>query len=197
MVVFNNFESPLLIQIIASFIVIDLIGYFFHRLLHTYPIIWRFHLVHHSDVTVDVTTSVRHHPIEMVMSTILTATVIILLGAPPICVLLYGIVRFFISIFSHANIRLPRSLERIINFFIITPDFHRVHHSSDKTKTNSNYSEVVPWWDYIFSTYQPHDKDQETMSLGLEYFRSNRDQVVDGLITQPFRYTTVQRESES
>lgn len=194
----NNVSFYLAIEIVIGFLVIDLAGYLFHKSLHTYPVLWKFHLVHHSDLVVDVTTSVRHHPVEALMSAILISTITLLLGAPVICVLIYQILRFFVSMFSHANIKLPRIIDQILRLIIVTPDFHRIHHSTDKKYTNSNYGNVFPWWDYMFASYQVRSQDkQETMSLGLEYYRSNRDQIIDRLITQPFRYPMIKNMHSS
>ena len=183
---------------VLVFIIIDLAVYLFHKALHTYPLLWRFHLVHHSDLAVDVTTSVRHHIVEALMLAILIAMLILLLGAPAISIFLYQVVHFFVSIFSHANIRLPPSIDRILRLTIITPDFHRIHHSADKRYTNSNYGNVLTWWDYLFASYQTRTQDnQESMMLGLEYYRSNREQIIDRLLTQPFRYPMIKSVQNS
>lgn len=188
----NNVSIYPAIEVIIVFIIIDLAGYLFHKALHTYPLLWRFHLVHHSDLEVDVTTSLRHHIVEALMQAMLIAILILLLGAPVISIFLYHVAHSSISIFSHANIRLPPSIDRILRLTIITPDFHRIHHSADKRYTNSNYGNVLTWWDYLFASYQSRTQDdQESMMLGLEYYRSSREQIIDRLITQPFRYPKI------
>ncbi|MCK5396429.1 MAG: sterol desaturase family protein [Gammaproteobacteria bacterium] len=188
----NNVSIHLAIEVVIVFLIIDLAGYLFHKALHTYRMLWRFHLVHHSDLAVDITTSVRHHPVEALMLAMLIAMIILLLGAPVISIFLYQVVHFFVSMFSHANIKLPSIIDRVLRLIIITPDFHRIHHSIDKIYTNSNYGNVLTWWDYLFASCQAKAQDeQESMPLGLEYFRSNREQVIDRLITQPFRYSMV------
>lgn len=186
------------IEVVLVFIIIDLAVYLFHKALHTHPLLWKFHLVHHSDMAVDVTTSVRHHIVEALMLAMLIAMLILLLGAPVISIFIYQVVHFVISIFSHANIRLPPSIDRILRFTIITPDFHRTHHSADKRYTNSNYGNVLTWWDYLFDSYQTRTQDnQESMMLGLEYYRSSREQIIDRLITQPFRYPMIKSVQNS
>lgn len=185
---FNNIDVGIAAEIVLSFLILDLVGYYFHKLLHTYPVLWKFHLVHHSDLGFDVTTSVRHHPVESLISTALITATILLIGAPVISVIIYSVVRLFISIFSHANIRLPLIIDRALRFIVITPDFHRTHHSSDPAYTNSNYGNVISWWDYLFSTYRSKtNNEQKSMEIGLEYFRSDKDQILDRLLTQPFR----------
>ena len=188
----NNVSFHPAIEVLIVFLIFDFAGYFFHKVFHTYPILWKFHLVHHSDLAVDVTTSVRHHPVEALILAMLIAMIILLLGAPAICVFLYQTTHFFVSIFSHANIKLPRIIDKIIRLIIITPDFHRIHHSVDERYTNSNYGNVLTWWDHMFASYQAITQDkQESMLLGLEYYRSNREQIIDRLITQPLRYSIV------
>jgi sterol desaturase/sphingolipid hydroxylase (fatty acid hydroxylase superfamily) len=183
---FNYLPLPLYIQFIISFILIDLMGYFIHRASHTYSVLWRFHLVHHSDVDVDVSTSVRHHPIEPIISMVFYSIIIMSLGAPLISVIFYEIFRTIIFTFSHANIKIPHYIERILRLVIVTPSFHCIHHAANKPDTNSNYSNVLSCWDYLFSTYNKND--QEHFPIGLEYFRADRDKFIDRLITQPIRY---------
>jgi len=189
---FNNTSFPLAIEVVIVFLLLDIAGYLFHKSFHTYPVLWKFHLVHHSDSAVDVTTSVRHHPVEALVLTVLISAMTLLLGAPVICLFLYQVINFFVSIFSHANIKLPPIIDRILHLVVITPDFHRIHHSSEKKYTNSNYGNVLTWWDYLFSSYQTKDQDmQKQMTLGLEYYQSDREQIIDRLITQPFRYPKI------
>jgi len=188
----NNVSFHLAIEFVIVFLIFDLAGYLFHKSFHTYPVLWKFHLVHHSDLAVDITTSVRHHPVEALVLTMLLAMIILLLGAPVICVFLYQVIHFFVSVFSHANIKLPGIIDRILRLIVITPDFHRIHHFSEKRYTNSNYGNVLTWWDYLFSSYQTKAQDRhETMALGLEYYRSDREQIIDRLISQPFRYPLI------
>ena len=188
----HNVSIHPVIEVVIVFLIIDLAVYLFHKALHTYPLLWRFHLVHHSDKAVDITTSVRHHFVEALMLTMLIAILILLLGAPVISIFLFQAVHFFISIFSHANIRLSPAVDRIFRLVIITPDFHRIHHSAEKRYTNSNYGNVLSWWDYLFASYQTRTQDaQVVMMLGLEYYRSSREQIIDRLITQPFRYPLI------
>ncbi|MGJ8681777.1 sterol desaturase family protein [Paraglaciecola sp.] len=182
----NNLSLPVYVQIIVSFILIDLAGYLFHRISHTNSILWRFHLVHHSDTNVDVSTSIRHHPVELFITMMFYSIVIVLLGAPLISVIFYEIFRSIISAFSHTNIKIPSSIDRLLRLVIVTPNFHCMHHSAIKLETNSNYSNALSCWDYLFSTY--NNNAPENISLGLEYFRSDRDKFIDRLITQPIRY---------
>lgn len=194
----NNVSFHLAVEIVIVFLIMDLAGYFFHKSLHFYPLFWKFHLVHHSDLKVDITTSVRHHPVESLMLVVLNITIVLLLGAPIICIFLYQVINFFVSIFSHANIKLPHFINQILRLIIITPDFHRIHHSSDKKYTNSNYGNVLTWWDYMFTSYKAKSQDkQKSMVLGLEYYRSDREQIIDRLITQPFRYPMIRNMDTS
>ena len=128
----------------------------------------------------------------------LVTLITLLLGASVISIFIYQAVHLSISIFSHANIKLPQSFDRMLRLVIITPDFHRVHHSAEKRYTNSNYGNVLSWWDYLFTSYQTRTRDnQKSMMLGLEYYRSSREQLIDRLITQPFRYPMIKRVQDT
>jgi len=183
-----NFSSlPMLIKVIIGIFLLDLVAYISHRLYHRYLLLWRCHLVHHSDSSVDFTTHLRHHPFESLISLAINLAVIAMLGIPALAVFVYGLLAHVVSTFSHGNIVLSEQLDSFIRRFIITPDMHRVHHSVDKLETNSNYGIVFPWWDRLFNTYvaQPA-KGHLDMKLGLDRFRDPRDLYIDRLLLQPF-----------
>ncbi|MBK5963723.1 hypothetical protein CCR95_06395 [Thiocystis minor] len=177
---------PALALLLLLFIV-EGITYALHRLFHVSPLLWRFHAVHHLDTEVDVTTSHRHHIVEVLATTLIVMSIIFLLNVPAVIVMFVALLRLMIALMSHSNLDLPESVDRRLRWFIVTPDFHRLHHSSDPRHTNSNYGAVFPWFDYLFNTVStvPY-KEQRHMQLGLEYLRGRRDSRLDQLLLLPF-----------
>ncbi len=165
----------------------EFITYWIHRAYHTIPILWRIHAVHHSDTEVDVTTSHRHHPFEPMINALILTPILFALGAPIVVLASYNLLHTAFSLISHSNIVLPEKLDKVLRLFVITPDFHRMHHSSDRQYTDSNYSAIVPWFDYLFGTATrlPY-ADIPKMELGLEVLRDNKDNRLDKLFTTPF-----------
>jgi sterol desaturase/sphingolipid hydroxylase (fatty acid hydroxylase superfamily) len=165
----------------------DLVSYGIHRLEHSIGALWRLHRVHHSDPDMDFTTSHRHHPFEMLIIVPLTALAVIAMGAPPLALLIWWAVTGLTSVVQHGNIGLPGAIDRAARLFVITPAMHLVHHSSHKPETDSNYGQLFPWWDQMLSTYcAAPEGGYEAMTIGLDEFRSPRDQYVDRLLLQPF-----------
>ena len=175
---------PMLLLAVFTF---ELVSYWFHRALHAFPILWRVHAVHHSDTEVDFTTTYRNHPLEVYINAPLTIPVILILGFPVEVVTAYQLLKTSISVFAHSNVRLPTGLDRALRFVLVTPDFHRLHHCSEKTFTDSNFSAAFPIYDYVFGTAKSRPyHEQETMQLGLEYFRDRVDGRLDRLLLMPF-----------
>ena len=175
---------PSVLLTIATF---EFINYWFHRAMHTYTWLWRVHVVHHSDTDLDFTTTYRNHPFELYMVAPLTIPAVLLLGFPPTAVVMYQVLRITISIFGHSNIRLPEGLDRWLRYIIITPDYHRVHHSSDQPYTDSNFAAAFPVYDYLFGTARTKPfETQSTMELGLEYYRERKDSSLINLLLMPF-----------
>jgi len=143
--------------------------------------------VHHADTRLDVSTTVRFHPLEFVFSIPITLAGIILLGAPPISILLYEVLDAGITVFSHANVRLPPWIDRPLSLLIVTPDVHRVHHSSSQPETDSNYGAVLTIWDRLLGTYRRKQGDalvaQET---GLSEVQDSRSRNPLWLLILPF-----------
>lgn len=170
-----------------SIIVLDLIVWLQHVMFHAVPLLWRLHMVHHTDLDYDLTTGLRFHPIEIVISMILKLAIIVVLGLPPTAVLTFEIVLNGMALFNHANIKLPPLLDRYLRFFIVTPDMHRVHHSVIIRETNSNYGFNFSIWDRMFGTYlaQP-SKGHEDMIIGLSQYRDHRRLTLPWLLVLPF-----------
>ncbi len=128
--------------------------YWTHRMMHAVPIFWRIHRVHHADAEVDVSTSLRNHPLELLVTVPVSVTVIISTGAPPTAVIAAQAIAVAAAIWQHADIEVPR-LEGILSRFLITPLIHRVHHNPERRLHDSNYGELITLWDRLFGTFNP------------------------------------------
>jgi sterol desaturase/sphingolipid hydroxylase (fatty acid hydroxylase superfamily) len=151
---------------LLSFIIIDLYMYAWHRSMHTLPLAWRFHRLHHTDRSMNVSTAYRFHPIEIVISSIPKLSLIWLLGISTNFVLIYELVFTVIVALHHSNVAIPASLDRILARAIVTPNYHRIHHSQVVAETNSNYGSVFTWWDCLFRT-QSDRPDIINIKLGI------------------------------
>jgi len=174
--------------IVAGFLARSLISYLIHVLMHKVPAFWRLHMIHHSDTALDVSTTVRFHPLEFVISLPLVLATISLLGIPPTVVMLYELFDAVLATLSHANLRLPERLERALQWVIVTPAMHRIHHSSHQPETDSNYGATLSLWDRMFGTYRRKSSDElDAMELGLSEYRDRRPSSVYWLLTAPLR----------
>lgn len=185
---FNNIGAPAWVAIVASMLLLDLAIYLQHVMFHAVPGLWRLHRMHHADLDFDATTGLRFHPVEILISMGIKLAVVAALGPPAVAVLLFEVILNATALFNHANINLPRPVDRILRLFVVTPDMHRVHHSVDPRETNSNYGFNLPWWDRLLGTYvaQPA-KGHEGMEIGIEQFRTRRDLWLDRMVVQPLR----------
>ena len=146
--------APSALLLVAAVVLLDLIIYLQHRLFHRVPLLWRLHMVHHADRDIDVTTGLRFHPIEIMLSMLIKAGVILLLGIPATAVVIFEIVLNGMAMFNHANVRLPAALDAWLRYLVITPDLHRVHHSVIRAETNSNYGFNLSIWDRLFGSWR-------------------------------------------
>jgi sterol desaturase/sphingolipid hydroxylase (fatty acid hydroxylase superfamily) len=184
----NAVPVPASISLVVSVILLDLAIYFQHVLFHAVPMLWRLHRMHHADLDIDVSTGLRFHPIEILLSMLIKLTVVIALGAPAVAVLMFEILLNATSMFNHSNVRLPLGFDRLLRWFVVTPDMHRVHHSVLTRETNSNFGFNLPWWDRLFGTYRAQPAaGHETMTIGIEQFRDPRELGLDRMLVQPFR----------
>ncbi len=175
------------LELALAFVILDLAIYAQHRLFHSLPLLWRLHRVHHADTMIDVTTALRFHPLEIALSMGIKLAVITLAGASAEAVLLFEIVLNGAAMFNHANVSLPAWLERPLRWAIVTPDMHRIHHSTLADETNSNYGFNLSCWDRLFVSYTARpSRPPETMPIGLDQFRDPRDAWLDRLLLQPF-----------
>ena len=181
-------ELPTIAAWVIGVLALDLAVYAQHVAMHKVPWLWPLHRVHHADVDVDVTTGVRFHPLDYLLSLGLKGGAVALIGVPVGAVILFEILLNATSMFNHANLRLPAPVDRVVRLLLVTPDMHRVHHSIDRREADSNYGFNVPWWDRLFGTYRPEPlHPHETMTLGVSQFRDAGEQRIDRLLTQPFR----------
>jgi len=176
------------IIIVSAIVLLDAAIYFQHRLFHQVPVLWRLHRMHHSDLDIDVTTAIRFHPIEIILSMLIKVGVVITLGVPVIAVVLFELLLNLTAMFNHSNIALSSRLDRYLRYVLVTPDMHRVHHSVDRHETNHNFGFCLPWWDRLFGSYQAQPKLGHTeMQIGLPYFREVKECQIQRMLTQPFR----------
>jgi len=184
---FNWLSVPLWVSIPISIIVLDFAVWLSHLLSHKVPVLWRFHRMHHADVDIDVSTAIRFHPIEIIVSMGWKVAWVILLGAPAVAVILFETLLNGTAMFNHSNMKLPLGVDRVLRWIVVTPDMHRVHHSSEHEETDSNYGFNLPWWDRMFKTYidQPvlgHDG----MQIGLKEWQDERPTRLGWSLSVPF-----------
>ncbi|MCU0829717.1 MAG: sterol desaturase family protein [Tabrizicola sp.] len=185
---FNALNLPLWLAVLLSILLLDLAIYLQHVLFHAVPGLWRLHRMHHADLEFDVTTGLRFHPVEIVLSMVIKLAVVAALGAPAVAVLLFEVLLNATALFNHANIRLPKGVDRVLRWVMVTPDMHRVHHSVLPAETNSNFGFNLPWWDHLLGTYRAQPKaGHEGMTIGIEQFRTPRDLWLDRMLVQPLR----------
>lgn len=184
---FSLFDMPYLLEASLAVIALDFVIYIQHVLFHAIPLLWRFHIVHHADLDLDVTSGLRFHPIEIILSMAIKLTAVALLGAPPGAVLLFEMLLNGTSMFNHSNLFIPLNLDRILRLFVVTPDMHRVHHSVILKETDSNYGFSLPWWDRLLGTYRSQPtQGHQTMRIGLSRFLNDKRQTLRWLLVLPF-----------
>ncbi len=183
----NNVGLPFWLKLVIGIVVLDLVIYLQHVIFHAIPILWRLHMMHHADLDYDLTTGLRFHPIEIILSMVIKLSVVAALGPPATAVLIFEIILNGMAMFNHGNIRIPLGLDRILRYFMVTPDMHRVHHSVIIRETNSNFGFNLPWWDRLFGTYKAQpSKGHIEMTIGLVQFRNINQLMFHHLLLLPF-----------
>lgn len=183
---FNMVELPGAPAFCAGILLLDLAIYLQHVLFHAVPALWRLHRMHHADLDFDVTTGLRFHPLEILLSMGIKLAVVAALGLSPVTVLVFEILLNATALFNHSNIRLSPFVDRWLRLVLVTPDMHRVHHSVDPRETNSNYGFSVPWWDRLLGTYVAQPAlGHEAMQIGIEQFREPADLRLARMLIQP------------
>ncbi len=185
--VLNTLGAPIWALIPLAVITLDFVIYLQHVMFHSIPLLWRIHMVHHTDLDFDVTTGNRFHPIEIILSMGIKTMAVILIGAPPSSVLIFEVLLNGTSMFNHSNVWIPKDLDRFLRIWIVTPDMHRVHHSIYVEETNSNFGFNLPWWDKIMGTYKAFPKEGHTeMTIGLTHYRNPKRITFPWLLGIPF-----------
>ena len=183
----NNIDLPYWIEVVIGVVALDFCIYLQHVLFHAVPTLWRLHMVHHADLDLDVTTGLRFHPIEIVISMGIKLSAVAILGPPALAVLMFEPALNATAMFNHGNLHIPAAVDRILRLFVVTPDMHRVHHSVIIRETNSNYGFNLPWWDRLFGTYKDQpEKGDAGMIVGLAQFRDFRRLTLLRLLVLPF-----------
>lgn len=185
---FNLVAWPAWLEIVLAIVVLDVIVYGQHVLFHAVPWLWRVHRVHHADLEFDVTTGLRFHPVEIVLSMLLKIGAVFLLGPAALAVLLFEVLLNATAMWSHSNIRLPGPADRLARSLIVTPDMHRTHHSIVPRETHSNFGFNLACWDRLFGTYRAQpEAGHEGMIIGIPEHRREGDLQLGRMLLQPFR----------
>lgn len=183
----NQLEANSVAVIVATLLARAFVSFFTHFLGHKIPFLWRLHRVHHLDTELDVTSTTRFHPLEFVVNLAIGVPMIVAIGMSPWVLVVYEFLDVAVTLFTHSNIRLPVRLNAVLRYVIVTPDLHRVHHSSWQPETDSNFGAVFPIWDQIFGTFRTQTRDpQETMELGLKERRDPQASRLGWLLISPF-----------
>jgi sterol desaturase/sphingolipid hydroxylase (fatty acid hydroxylase superfamily) len=185
----NNFDVPFWLAVPMTVVALDFVVWLQHVMVHAVPVLWRLHRVHHADLDYDLTTGARFHPIEILLSMGIKFAAIVLLGAPVVAVVMFEVLLSVCAMFNHGNLRLPASVDRVLRWFIVTPDMHRVHHSVEDDESNNNFGFNLTWWDRMFGTYHAEPRaGQVSMTIGI---RSHTDPTavlrLPGMLAMPFR----------
>lgn len=182
----NWLPMPGWARLAGAFLVFDAWMYWWHRLNHRVPFLWRFHRTHHSDPKMDVTTANRFHIGEIALSSVLRVPVIALLGLQLWELALYELAMFTVVQLHHANVAFPAWLDRALRVVIVTPFMHKVHHSRWQPETDSNYSSLFSFWDRLFRSFRVRD-DPRTLRFGLDEFSQPEDHTLTGLLATPLK----------
>jgi sterol desaturase/sphingolipid hydroxylase (fatty acid hydroxylase superfamily) len=178
-------DLPFLLELLIAVMMLDFFAqYLAHYLLHNIPFMWRFHMIHHSDTHVDATTATRHHPGDYVMREVFALFAIVLGGIPFAFYIFYRVLTIFFAYFSHANISLPKGLDRVLGYIIVTPDMHKFHHHFERPWTDTNFGNIFSFWDRLLGTLVYENTDDIT--YGLDVADDSRDQDIGYQFALPF-----------
>jgi len=188
---FNHLTLSLWLEIVLALVLLDLAIYWQHRMFHQVPVLWRLHRVHHSDLAFDVSTAVRFHPLEILLSIFIKGLLVLMLGIPATAIIIFEVILNGVALFNHGNIRLPKGLDGVLRSVLVTPDMHRVHHSDIPSETNSNYGFNLSIWDKIFGSHTPQpQKGHQGINIGLkEYSSQQQSNDFMALLKMPFMGT--------
>ena len=185
--VLNHLNWPFWLEFLLAVVVLDFVLYAQHVMFHAVPWFWRLHMMHHADLDCDVTTGLRFHPLEVALSMVIKLGAVAFIGPSPSAVLVFEMVLNATSMFNHSNVAMPTAIDRVLRWFLVTPDMHRIHHSTDPSETNSNFGFNLPWWDRLMGTYRHTPiRGHAAMIIGLEQFRDPRRLTFVRILLLPF-----------
>ena len=183
--ILHLFEAPIWLELLIALLALDFSAqYFVHYLLHKVPFMWRFHMIHHSDTTVDATSATRHHPGDYAMREVFALAVVVLFGIPLAYYLFYRMATVFFAYFTHANFYMPQKIDKVLSYIFITPNMHKFHHHHELPWTDSNYGNIFSFWDRIFGT-MTYD-DPKKVRFGLDLLPDEKDQDILYQLNIPF-----------
>jgi sterol desaturase/sphingolipid hydroxylase (fatty acid hydroxylase superfamily) len=184
---FNLLPIPLILNVVLTLIIFDLLIYIQHVVTHKISFLWRIHRVHHTDLEVDVTTAIRFHPIEIVLSLLYKMIAVVLIGPVAFAIILYEIMLNGAALFTHSNILVNGKIDGLLRMVIVTPDMHRIHHSVVRKETDSNFGNILSLWDKLFKTYRAApEAGYDKMQLGIDEFRDPHSGKIVQLLKIPF-----------
>jgi len=180
------FNAGVIMIIVIGVLALDFSSWLVHLVMHKVPLLWRFHLIHHSDTNVDVTTGLRHHPGDSLLRGIFFILLIFISGAPMYSVMIYQTMVVLSTAFTHANINLPKRIDKALSYVLISPNMHKVHHHWKQPYTDTNYGAVFSIWDRLLGTFGKLDTKE--IRYGLDrYYPCEKDEDVISLLKKPFQ----------
>lgn len=186
--ILNLVSLPTWLVFVISLLILDLAVYGQHVFTHKFEPLWKLHQIHHTDLEFDASTAVRFHPLEIIISMAYKVVCIYLLGADPVAVIAFEIILNTTATFNHSNVDIPKKIDQFLQWIVVTPDMHRIHHSTVKSETDSNYGFSISVWDRLFKTYVADpEKTPITLELGLPQYRKQEDLGLINLLLLPFR----------
>ncbi|MCB5161593.1 sterol desaturase family protein [Marinomonas algarum] len=184
----SHISLPFWALVLVSILLLDCLIYWQHRLFHTVPLLWRLHRVHHSDPELDVSSAIRFHPVEIVLSLCIKATAVWVLGIPVEAVLIFDILLNASAMFNHTNVRLPAKIEKWVIKLVVTPDMHRIHHSRVSAEANSNYGFFLSIWDALFGSKRNHAMHGDAgLSIGMPGTKAYQPSSLTDLLMMPLK----------
>jgi len=194
---FNNFSVPYWLAVAMGAMALDCVIYFQHVMVHAVPLLWRVHSMHHTDMDLDVTSGLRFHPIEIIISMVIKLAAVVVIGAPALAVILFEVLLNGTAMFNHGNIYVPLGIDGVLRLLVVTPDMHRVHHSVIGGESNKNFGFNLPWWDRIFGTYRDQpEAGHEGMTIGLTRFQDAKHLALHRMLAHPFIYSKDKKHKE-
>ena len=181
-------DWPSWLEVVLAVLAFDLAIYLQHVMFHAVPALWRLHMVHHADLDFDVTTGLRFHTVEILLSALIKLAVVVVIGPAALAVVIFEVLLNATAMFNHSNVQIPARVDMLLRWFVVTPDMHRVHHSVIRRETNSNFGFNLPWWDFVLGTYRAQPAmGHEGMTIGITSLRDeSRVDRLPGMLLLPF-----------